>query len=480
MHEDGDRSLTDPRSRIFGPELRSLTIGLVSIVTLVAFESLAVITILPEIEDDLTGLAWYGWVTTSFFLGTMIGIVFAGGQADRHGLGRPYLVGLSLFAIGLVVAGSAPSMPVLVAGRFVQGFGAGVVPAIGYVAIGRVYPIDVRPRMFAVLSTAWVVPGVIGPALAERISAWVSWRVVFLGLLPLVAVAGALIIPQMMRLRAPAGVGVVSPEATLPWNRRRLLEAARVAIGTALIVASLHNAWAIGPAIAGGLLIGLGPLRRLAPAGALRAAPGLPAVVLSRGLLTFAFFGADTFVPYAVTDGRGASTFAGSIAISTATLGWTAATWIQARFITRTGEAFFARVGYLAMTPGVVVVAMASTVDALPFWTIHVGWTVGGFGMGLAYSAHAQVTLRCSPAERYGSATAALQLFDNLGVALGAGIAGALVTFGDDVGWDPGAAVASALVPAAIAALIGVVVTRRFPPRGAAVPARNGAPATHA
>ncbi len=151
-------------------------------------------------------MAWYGWVTTSFFLGTMIGIVFAGGQADRHGLGRPYVVGLILFAVGLVVAGLAPSMPVLVVGRFVQGFGAGVVPAIGYVAIGRVYPIDVRPRMFAVLSTAWVVPGVIGPALAERVSAWVSWRAVFLGLLPLVAVAGSLIIPQMMRLRAPAGV----------------------------------------------------------------------------------------------------------------------------------------------------------------------------------------------------------------------------------------------------------------------------------
>ena len=467
------------RSSIFGPEHRSLTIGLVSIVTLVAFESLAVITILPDIEDDLTGLAWYGWVTTSFFLGTMIGIVFAGGQADRHGLGRPYLLGLSLFAVGLVVAGLAPSMPVIVGGRFVQGFGAGVVPAIGYVAIGRVYPIDVRPRMFAVLSTAWVVPGVIGPALAERISAWVSWRAVFLGLLPLVALAGSLIIPEMMRLRALSGVDA-SPERSTPWMRRRLVEAARVAIGTALVVASLHTAWAIGPAVVGGVLIGLGPLRRLAPAGTLRAAAGLPAVVLSRGLLTFAFFGADTFLPYALTEGRGASTFAGSLAVSTATLGWTAATWIQERFITRTGEAFFARAGYVAMTPGIVVVAVASTVDALPFWMVHVGWTLGGLGIGLAYSAHAQLTLRCSPAARYGSATAALQLFDNLGVALGAGVTGAIVTFGDDAGWDPGTAVAAALVPAVIAALIGVVVTRQLPPRDIPALDIDGAPATHA
>ena len=254
-----------------------------------------------------------------------------------------------------------------------------------------------------------------------------------------------------------------------------MVEAARVAIGTALVVASLSTAWAIGPAVVGGILIGLGPLRRLTPPGTLRAAAGLPAVVLSRGLLTFAFFGADTFVPYALTEGRGASTFAGSIAVTTSTLGWTAATWIQERFITRTGEAYFARAGYLAMTPGIVVVALASTADALPFWMIHVGWTLGGFGMGLAYSADSQLTLRCAPAERYGSATASLQLFDNLGIALGAGVAGAVVTFGDDVGWDPGTAVAAALVPAAAAALFGVVVTRRLPPRSVPALAADGA-----
>src|SRR3954451_10521325 len=99
---------------------RALKIGLVSVVTLVAFESLAVITILPDIEADLGGIAWYGWVTTAVFLGTMIGIVFAGDQADRRGAGPPYVLGLLLFAVGLVIGGLAPAMPVLVTGRFIQ------------------------------------------------------------------------------------------------------------------------------------------------------------------------------------------------------------------------------------------------------------------------------------------------------------------------------------------------------------------------
>ena len=214
--------------------LRALKVGLVAVVTLVAFESLAVITILPDIEADLGGIAWYGWVTTAFFLGTMIGIVFAGDQADRRGAGPPYVLGLILFAVGLVIGGLAPAMPVLVAGRFIQGFGAGVVPAIGYVAIGRAFTEAERPRMFAVISTAWVVPGLVGPVLAERVSDAVGWRWVFLALLPLVAVAGSFVVPAMMRLGPLEGVAPPSG----PFRRRRMVEAVRVAAGAALIVAS--------------------------------------------------------------------------------------------------------------------------------------------------------------------------------------------------------------------------------------------------
>src|SRR4029077_13846343 len=111
--------------------------------------------ILPQIENDLGGLSGYGWVTAAFFLGTMIGIVYAGDRADRVGAGPPYLLGLILFAIGLLVWGVAPGVAVVAARRFVPGFAAGGVPAIGYVAIGRAFAVDERPRMFAILSTAW-------------------------------------------------------------------------------------------------------------------------------------------------------------------------------------------------------------------------------------------------------------------------------------------------------------------------------------
>jgi MFS family permease len=437
---------------------RGLQIGLVAVVTLVAFESLAVTTILPDIEADLGGVAWYGWVTSAFFLGTMIGIVFAGDQADRRGAGPPYVIGLVLFALGLVIGGLAPSMPVLVIGRFVQGVGAGVVPAIGYVAIGRAFSVDERPKMFAILSTAWVVPGLVGPVLAERIAQGVGWRWVFLGLLPLVLAAGLVVVPAMMRIEPVADRTAV----TVPFRRRRLVEAVRVAVGTALVVAGLtFDRLLLVPAVAIGLLVGVGPLRRLTPPGTLRAAPGLPAVIASRGAITFIFFGLDAFVPYALTSGRGRSTLIASIAVTVTTVSWTIGAWIQQRFIARTGEAWFVRAGYLLLAPGVALAASAALFDGLPFWLIHLGGLAAGMGMGFAYSAHAQLMFRSVDERDVGSATASLQLCDNLGVALGTGVVGAVVAFGDDVGWAPGAAVAIAWAAAAAVALGGVALSGR-------------------
>lgn len=155
---------------VFGPPLRALTVGLIVVVTLVAFEALAVATVMPAVERDLGGLRLYGWTFGAFLLASLVGIAWAGAQADRRGPARPFAVGLTLFGIGLLIAELAPTMWVVVGGRVVQGLGAGALPAIAYVVIGRAYPDALRPRMFALLSTAWIVPGLAGPAVAGLIA----------------------------------------------------------------------------------------------------------------------------------------------------------------------------------------------------------------------------------------------------------------------------------------------------------------------
>src|SRR6266540_299018 len=157
---------------LWSPRRRALTMGLVLTITLVAFEALAVATIMPIVARDLgaIGSPLYGWVFSAFFLGSLLGIVLVGGIIDRGGLVRPFVGGLALFSVGLIVGGLTPSMTVLVGARFLQGLGAGAIPPIAYVAIGRALPEELRARMFATLSTAWVLPGVIGPAISGLVA----------------------------------------------------------------------------------------------------------------------------------------------------------------------------------------------------------------------------------------------------------------------------------------------------------------------
>jgi MFS family permease len=441
---------------IWTPGRRPLTIGLVLAVTLVAFEALAIATVLPVVSRQLGDLRLYGWVFSAFLLSSLIGIVVAGTLADRVPLGRPMLAGLALFAVGLVIGGTAPTMAILVAGRAVQGLGAGVVPAVAYVAISRGYPDGCRPRMFAVLSTAWVIPGLIGPAIAALVASAVGWRWVFLGLLPLVAVAGLL---ATLALRGvPRPVATARPE--LPY-----LPVLGVVAGAGVALASLSSGQlliVVAGVLAGGALLVVS-LRRLTPPGTLLARRGLPATILSRGLLTCSFFAGDAYVPYAITAVRHAPTELGALALTAATMTWTAGSWVQARWITRVGPRRLIRLG-----EGMVFIGLAlMSVTLLPSVPVALGivaWAIGGFGIGQAYSPLSVTTLDRATRGQEGRATSALQLFDVLGQAVGTGVAGAIVA-GAARGLGHRDGVALAFGFALFVSVISVLAGARLPSR---------------
>jgi MFS family permease len=453
---------------LFAPALRVLTVGLVLTVTLVAFEALAVITILPTIKDDLGGLQLYGWVTSAFFLGTLVGIVVAGDQADRRGPAPPYVLGILLFAAGLAIGGLAPSMLILVLARALQGTGAGAIPATAYAAIGRRYPETLRPRLFAVLSTAWVAPGLLGPALSALVATHLGWRYVFLGLLPLVLLAAALALPALRRLgppSEPASGGAAGREgAAAPGASLR--DAARVAVGTGALLSGLTSRSPLLalPLVAAGALTGLRPLQRLLPGGTLRAEHGLPVAILSRGLLTFAFFGADAYVPLAITAVKGRSTAVASIAVTAATLMWTLGAWVQERRAAAWSSRRLVRSGLAVVVAGIAAVAV-SLLEPVPVAVAIAGWGVGGFGIGLAYSPISVTVLGLAPMARQGRASAQLQLSDTLGTALGAGLGGVLIAAGATAGWTLSLSLAGAFALAGAVALAGMVLARRLPDR---------------
>jgi MFS family permease len=442
---------------LWAPQRRALTTGLVLTTTFVASEALAVVTVMPVVARDLGGLRLYGWVFSAFMLGSMIGIVAAGREADRRGPAVPFVAGVVLFGAGLAVAGLAPSMGVLVAGRVLQGIGAGAVPSVAYATIGRTLPDMLRARMMAVLSTAWVVPGLLGPALSAEVARLFGWRWVFLGLLPVVAVAGMIAVPALIKLGPPD-----SP----PAPAHRIIDGIRTAAGATIFLAGLTLAPGSGSILVGLALIGVGvaaglpALVRLVPPGTLTAHRGLPATILLRGLLTFTFFGADAYVPLTITAVRHRSPVVASIAVTGATLAWTAGAWVQARLSDSWDGRRLVRWGLVLILVGIAGMVLVLQ-PGTPVATGLVAWTVAGLGMGLAYAPLSLMMLREATPGQEGQASASLNLADVLGTAIGIGVGGAAVAAA--AGSDLRIGIAAAFAITAAAGLVALILAPRLP-----------------
>jgi MFS family permease len=460
---------------LWSPGHRALTIGLVLTITLVASEALAVTTIMPIVANDLAGgdRTLYGWVFSAFVLSSLVGIAAAGVLIDRGSLTKPYLLGLGLFSVGLVVGGLAPSMEVLVFGRVLQGLGAGAIPAVAYVAIGRALPERLRALMFATLSTAWVLPGLLGPFVAGVVAEVFNWRLVFLGLLPLIAIAAVMTVPAIAAI--PISTAAAQEHDVAVDARRRLPLALVLTLGAGLTIAGLTDAtlWPGLALIAVGLAIGIPAFARLTPPGTLRAARGLPAAVLLRGILTFAFFCADAYVALALQEWRGTTAIVSGIALTAATLSWTSGAWIQARLIVRTGPRPLVRTGFLVVGTGILAFSAVLS-PSVPIAFGIVAWAFAGLGMGFSYSPLSLTVLREAPLETQGAATAGLQLSDVLGTALGTGIGGALIALGARQGAQEWVGLAAAFAVGIVAAIIGTSLAGRLPRGGhASVPAHR-------
>jgi MFS family permease len=398
---------------------RQATAGLLLTIAGSAFEALAVATVMPATVDDLGGLSYYGWAFSAFMLTNLIGLVVAGDEADRRGPAVPFVAGVACFTAGLLVGGLAPTMLVLIAGRAVQGFGGGLINSAAYVTLGRGYPEATRPRMLALMSTAWVVPGLVGPAIAGLIATDVGWRWVFLGLAPMPVIALLLALPAVRRI--PGGAAT---ERT--W--RRLRGAVQVAAGMALFLIGLGRSrleLAI-PFVLVGLAIAWFALPSVLPAGTLRASPGLPAAIATMGLLNLAFFGVDAFVPLGLHDVRHTSTSFAGLTLTTGTITWTIAAWLQAHYARHVGPRTLIRLGLAIIAVGVagIIGILTTSVSVL---LGPVVWCIGGFGIGLAYSSLSLTVLDAAPPGQEGTATSAMQLASALGSAFATGIGGVLI-----------------------------------------------------
>ncbi len=137
------------------------------------------------------------WIFTLYLLVTVVSIAVAGSMADRFGRRPIYLICISLFAAGSIVAILAPNYPVFLIARAIQALGAGGIFPVATAAIGDVVPPARRGAALGIVAATWGFAAVIGPSIGGLITHYVSWRYIFVLNLPLAAIVFAMALKEV-------------------------------------------------------------------------------------------------------------------------------------------------------------------------------------------------------------------------------------------------------------------------------------------
>jgi MFS family permease len=412
-----------------GPAYRLLTLALLALVTIVAFESMAISTAMPQVAQDLDAVRSYGLAFSFMLTAEMLGIVLAGVWAQRRGPLPALFAGQLLMASGSALAGLAPTFAVLLAGRLVAGLGAGLIVVSLYVVIGRAYPDALRPKVFSWVSAAWVLPSLVGPPIAGWLTSTWSWRWVFLIVLGPIAVTFAVVGSQRNRITGDFTPGRQAAAAGWPRHLRTAL------LGLGLAVSAGGMQWGSSRFTAGSGLpvilaaVGLAGIAvtapRLVPRGTLRMSRGLPAVMMSRFLLTAAFNGALTFIPLMLVDERHVHLTTAGVMLTVGALGWSSGSFLQGHRVLHDRRSGLVVAGGGSLTMGVLLLA-AIAEFGWPYYVVGLATALAGLGMGLAMSSTSVLSLALSPVSQHGPTSSSLQVCDVLGSVMGISVAGAV------------------------------------------------------
>lgn len=424
-------SATRTPDRLLTTENLPVVAGVVALVTLAAFENRAVMAILPTVVRDLDGWALYGASTGASLVTFTIAMAWSGGWTDRRGPRPVLLWGIAAFVLAQVVSALAPTMAVFVAGRAASGGAEALIDTALMVLVAQALPTDLRAKVFASFAAAWILPSLLGPSVAGVLDAVAGWRAVFIG--PLLVVPVSLFLVRSALRRTHPGDDVEDAAAALA-SRRRVAASLVLAAGLAVttFAAPLLSDDDTRPAgvvtIAFGLLTVLVGASRALPRGTVRLAPGVPAVVAVRLLVSAAFTGVGGLIPLMLVQTHGASTALAGISLSVTGVLWAAGSWLNSTHLV---QSRFSAVQRLRL--GSTLIAAGSlgpvllALDRVGMVPGMLGWALAALGMGVLSPTTSTEILALSKVSEQGRASAAQGLAISTGVALQTGAVGAVV-----------------------------------------------------
>jgi MFS family permease len=441
---------------------RAATIGVVGLVSVVAFEAMGSATIMPAAATALGGLFLYGFLFGGPLAISLLGMVMAGRWSDQRSPMRAVWIGTTCFAAGLLVAALSGSVWWLLLGRLTTGLGSGMIGVALYALVGHIYPAALHSRIFAAFAAAWMLPALLGPALAGWISGLLGWRYA-------VATAAALALPACLVLaRVPLSSPGPREADGSDASRTRMLWAFGASLGAVVLhllgQAGPGGADASRPSVAVILFLvaAIGLLffsaQRLLPPGSLTAKRGLPAAIALSGLSQGAFFAAEAFLPLLLHREKGASVGVAGLLLSAGAVTWSAGAFVRARVHSRVSAGQLLRYGFSLLGAGIALSALV-LIPSAPVAVAVLGWSLAGAGMGLVSPTLSVITLALASPGAHGHVGASLRLSAALATTATLALSGA--TFAFLLRVNAAGAYATSLGLGALLALLGVFLAGR-------------------
>lgn len=412
-------------SALLKPQWLPLLVALVGGVLLHSMNVLMLATVLPSIVEDVGGTAMMSWPTTAFLASSIVAATCTGHLTVRLGARTAFCAGAVVFGIGALICATAPSMGVVVAGRFIQGFGGGVLSAMAYVLVSNAFPEPMWPRVAALLSGAWSMSVLVGPLVGGAFATWGNWRGAFYAVTVLAALLAVVAARALPRARAEKG----GPVRVMPFGRVALICLAIAVMSAASVVSLPPTKFGLFlTAVVLLIVMILFDRRSTAPlfpsdAFSPRSVTGM---AMSFALLvSIAYSPLSIFVPIFLQGLHGFDPLAAGYTVAGASMGWTVSSLVVSGWSPRAAGRMLAA-GPLAMAVGLAGVALLMTTK--PVLVLPVLIALVGLGIGACWGFGVQRLMRGARRGEGDLAASAVATVQQTGFALGAAAAGIVAT----------------------------------------------------
>lgn len=410
-------------------------------VGLQAMETFIGSTLLPSIVGEIGGLELFAWNSTVFVVASIFASIFAAVRPLGLGPRGTYIAAAVTFAIGSLLCALAPTMPVLLAGRAVQGFGGGLLTALSYSMIRLVFPERLWGSAFALISGVWGVSTLIGPAIGGIFASFDGWRWAFFVLAP---VAGLLGLAARRVVPAQSGERGMT---RFPILQILLLVGAVLSVSVASILTegALLPALLVGLAVLAIILLGVIDRHReihLLPTGTFTPGSVIGLLFASMLLINLAIV-CDIFVPLFLQQLHGQSPLVAGYLLALVAVGWSGGSMLTSSWTGAAARGLLlagpllqlgANIG-LALSVGIDNTAG----DLLPLLPIAVALVALGAGIGISWPQISSRLLHAAPTGEGDLTSASMSMVQLFASGLGAALAGVIVN-GAGLAANPGLA----------------------------------------